>query len=361
MSPSDPTPRTGKPVADKAVDTGRVHVAVAVISAPDGRVLIARRPAHVHQGDRWEFPGGKVDAGEDVCAALRREVYEELGVSVHAARPLIRLTHDYPDTLVRLDVWRVTGYTGEAHGREGQPVRWVAPDDLPHYRFPAANRAIVTAARLPECYLITGEFNDTAQALTRLEQALVSGIRLIQLRVSWLADEDFAALAQAAQTRCRAAGATLLLNTSPARALSLGADGVHLSSARLLACAARPLPTGRWVAASVHNAAELAHAARIGCDFVVAGPVQATASHPGAATLGWAGFAALSGAAGMPVYALGGLGPDDRATAWSHGAQGVAAIRALWPDGQGPAPACADDVEEGADSPVPREPGRAGE
>ncbi|MCQ1775516.1 8-oxo-dGTP diphosphatase MutT, partial [Neorhizobium galegae] len=133
----------------------RVHVAAAVIRGVDGRILLARRADTQHQGGLWEFPGGKVEADESVATALSRELQEELGIQVTAARPLIKVQHDYPDKQVLLDVWEVSAFTGEPHGAEGQPLEWVAQRDLPNYEFPAANAPIVAAARLPADYLIT--------------------------------------------------------------------------------------------------------------------------------------------------------------------------------------------------------------
>jgi 8-oxo-dGTP diphosphatase len=109
----------------------RVHVAAAVIRGVDGRILIARRADSQHQGGLWEFPGGKVEEGEAVDVALARELNEELGIVVTAARPLIKIKHDYPDKQVLLDVWEVSGFTGEPHGAEGQPLAWVTARDLP--------------------------------------------------------------------------------------------------------------------------------------------------------------------------------------------------------------------------------------
>ena len=94
------------------ITPARVHVAAAAIFDDRGRVLISRRPAHLHQGDLWEFPGGKLEPGESVESALHRELYEELGICVQAARPLIRVLHDYHDKSVLLDVWRVDNFTG---------------------------------------------------------------------------------------------------------------------------------------------------------------------------------------------------------------------------------------------------------
>ena len=123
----------------------RVHVAVAVVFDDDGRVLISKRHPDSHQGGLWEFPGGKVESGEDVYRALCRELREELGVDMIAAEALLEIRHDYPDKQVLLDVWRVSSYTGVARGREGQPLRWVPVAELSGYEFPAANRPIVDA------------------------------------------------------------------------------------------------------------------------------------------------------------------------------------------------------------------------
>ncbi|WP_373083932.1 8-oxo-dGTP diphosphatase MutT [Zhongshania sp.] len=134
-----------------AVNT-RVHVAVGVVFNPLGDILIARRANDAHQGGLWEFPGGKVEAGEGVCDALARELHEELGIHIELAscRSLIEINHDYGDKRVCLDVWLVSRFSGEAIGREGQPLRWVSPQALSDYVFPAANVAIVEAIQCAE-------------------------------------------------------------------------------------------------------------------------------------------------------------------------------------------------------------------
>ncbi|MDG9670707.1 8-oxo-dGTP diphosphatase MutT [Hahella sp. CR1] len=126
-----------------------VHVAVAVVLDQHNRVLVARRPDHLHQGGLLEFPGGKVEPGETVLAALQRELFEEVGVQVDvsedAANPLIQIEHHYPDKHVLLDVWRVSRFSGEAQGREGQYVAWLDLNELDPEAFPAANREIIAA------------------------------------------------------------------------------------------------------------------------------------------------------------------------------------------------------------------------
>ena len=308
-----------------------IHVAVAVIENARGEILLARRPEHVHQGGLWEFPGGKVEPGEDIRAALDRELHEELGITAKAAHPLLRVQHDYPDKSVLLDVWRVSAIHGTPHGREGQRVLWVARGELRNYQFPKANAPIVTAALLPSVYLITGEPDAGAmQFLQRLEHAVSAGVRLVQLRTKSLDPIRYKALAQDALRLCHAQGAQLLLNSEPQLAVELNADGVHLSSVRLAALHERPLPRTQWVAASVHSLDQLQQAQAIDVDFVVASPVLPTPSHPGATCLGWDGLGVLTESAKVPVFALGGMKPEHSRHAYKYGAQGVAVVSEIW-------------------------------
>lgn len=320
-----------------------VHVVAGALADAAGRILIARRPDGVHQGGLWEFPGGKVEPGEDAEQALARELAEELGIRVSASRPLIRVQHDYGDRRILLEVRRVQRYAGVPRGCEGQPLDWVHPAAMDPARFPAADRPIITALRLPSRYLITGaDPSDPGRFLAQLEQALANGIRLVQLRAHGLDEPAYLRLAARCldlcealcenrrETRCETGTARLLLNRTPAAAARLPGVGLHLSAARLRALPARPagLPL---VGASCHDAAELARAVALGLDYALLSPVAATASHAGAPVLGWSRFAALVAPLPLPVYALGGLGAADLEPAWQHGAQGIAAISALWP------------------------------
>nr|WP_298169656.1 Nudix family hydrolase [uncultured Pseudomonas sp.] len=310
----------------------RIHVAAAVIRGADGRILIARRPDDKHQGGLWEFPGGKVEADESVEQALARELDEELGIRPSAARPLLQVRHDYPDKQVLLDVWDVSAFTGEPHGAEGQPLAWVAPDRLGDYQFPAANRPIVAAARLPERYLITPDDLDPLALLDGLQAALGQGVRLIQLRAPQLSAEQYRALAADALGLC-AGRAQLLLKGPLAWLADFPTAGWHLTARQLseLAQGGRPLAARSWLAASCHSLEELALATQLDVDFVTLSPLRPTLSHPGAPALGWSRAAELLQGVNLPVYLLGGLGPADIPQAWQAGAQGVAGIRGLWP------------------------------
>ena len=122
-----------------------LHVVAAAIFNKQGDLLIAQRPLDKHMGGLWEFPGGKVEAGEAVTDALRRELDEELGIQPLSWEPLISIEHAYPEKTVLLDVWIVRDFHGEAHGREGQTVRWVTPNMLDQFEFPEANDGIIEA------------------------------------------------------------------------------------------------------------------------------------------------------------------------------------------------------------------------
>ena len=122
-----------------------VCVVAGALFDPDGRVLIAQRPAGKVLAGRWEFPGGKLEPGEDPREGLARELREELGVEVCAARRVIRYRHDYPGRSVDLDFWTVTDWTGTPRGREGQALRWVRPDDLPQQDILEADAPMIDA------------------------------------------------------------------------------------------------------------------------------------------------------------------------------------------------------------------------
>ena len=312
-----------------------IHVAAAALIDDRGRVLLQRRHADTHQGGLWEFPGGKLEAGESVAEGLARELHEELGIDVEAHRPLIRIRHRYTDREVLLDVHVVERWQGELSGREGQPLAWVAPAALRDYPMPAADEPVVTALQLPAQYLITPpQLSDTGVFLRGLEASLVARVRLVQLRLFDLSASELLDVGRSACRLCHEHGARVLLNGSPAGAAEIGADGVHLNSLQLHALSARPVAVTQLLAASCHSPQDLAQAARLGSDFVLLSPVLPTRSHPDADPLGWSRFAAWVDAATMPVFALGGMHAGLMAMAWAHGAQGIAGIRGLWADEQ---------------------------
>ncbi|WP_020484565.1 Nudix family hydrolase [Methylomonas sp. MK1] len=309
-----------------STDKQRLHVAVGVIRDGNGRILITQRAKHAHQGGLWEFPGGKLEAGEPVQQALARELAEEVGIQVQTAAPLIKINHDYGDRHVLLDVWNVTAFAGQAKGCEGQPMRWIAAEQLRDFRFPAANLPIIAAAQLPHYYAIL-EGRSAAEALDNCQRIMTNDIKLLQFRVKSLPIDDLQTVFEQVSQLCRQQQVNLLVNADlPID--TTNTPGLHLSSRALLACHERP-NRYRWVAASCHNLDELRHAETLGLDFAVLAPIQATASHPDTPPLGWQALAQLLEHINLPVFALGGLGRHDLDRALAAGAQGVAGISAF--------------------------------
>ena len=119
-------------------------VAGAVVSA-EGQILIAQRPIGKHMAGGWEFPGGKIDNGETPLAALRRELWEELGIVVNAAEHLASCSHEYPDRTVSLELWLVTEFTGAPQPLDQQALRWVAVDQLKDADLLPADQPLIAA------------------------------------------------------------------------------------------------------------------------------------------------------------------------------------------------------------------------
>jgi len=119
-----------------------VHVAAGII-VRDQQVFISKRSSEQHQGDKWEFPGGKVESGESVLEALTRELKEEVNLDIINAQAFHQLEFDYGDKIVQLDFYLVDDFTGVGKGLEGQQTAWVNINTLVEYKFPAANQVIV--------------------------------------------------------------------------------------------------------------------------------------------------------------------------------------------------------------------------
>jgi len=307
------------------------QVALGVMRDRAGRVWLSRRRASVHQGGLWGFPGGGLEAGEDSRRALGRELHEELGVTVLAARPLRTLAHHYADRGVLLHAWLVTRWRGRPRLREDTAGAWVAIDELAAWPMPAANHGILQALRLPVVYAVTpepGAAAGEARYLAMIRSALRAGLRLLYFRAPRAPPPRYLRLARALHELCAAHGAELLLDSRQPHAVAELPAGIQVCAAQLRATPSRPARPR--VAASCHDPAELEQAARLEADFALVSPVRATATHAEAEPLGWRGLRTLAAGAAMPVYALGGMRPGDLHRAWCCGAQGIAMLSGLW-------------------------------
>ena len=317
------------PASSSSVSDRVVQVVAAVVVRSDGRFLLAQRPAGKVYAGYWEFPGGKIEPGEEPAAALARELNEELGIEVERAYPWITRHYVYAHATVDLSFFRVLEFRGEPHGRENQALAWQSIERIDVDPILPANGPILAALRLPSVYAITDAAGrGTARALRDLDAALAQGLRLIQVREPQLSPSDMCRFATHVVQRAHAAGARVLVNADVTLAQECGADGVHLKSAQLRSL--RERPSAALVAASCHGREELELACALGADFVVLGPVAPTLTHPGAEVLGWDRFAQLVRGYALPVFALGGMRPDALQPAWRCGAHGIAMQRAAW-------------------------------
>ena len=124
-----------------------VKVAVGVITAVnennETRYFLTKRLQDVHQGGKWEFPGGKVESGETISQTLARELKEEINIDILSCIPLITINHDYKDKAVCLEVFIVDNYNGEPSAQEGQEQGWFSLAELRLLEFPEANKEII--------------------------------------------------------------------------------------------------------------------------------------------------------------------------------------------------------------------------
>ncbi len=307
-----------------------VEVVAAVILRPDGRFLLTQRPDGKVYSGYWEFPGGKVEPNESLLHALERELWEELGIYVRQAHPWITRVFAYSHATVRLHFFRVMEWEGDLVPREQQGVSWQWPHRVDVSPILPANGPILQSLLLPPVYAITraAEIGIEA-ALMQIEQALQSGVRLLQIREKQMAGEMLRSFAENTLALARNYQAKVLINGDVELACEAGADGVHFTSAQLLALTSLPEAGFSLYGASCHNAEEIYAAEQLGIDFVVLGPVQSTLTHPGMVPLGWRRFAALIRDYPLPVYALGGLSAYDLSVAQEMGAHGIAMMRGI--------------------------------
>lgn len=307
--------------------TKLTEVAAAVIERPDGEFLLAQRPRSKVYPGFWEFPGGKIEEGEDPRAALVRELKEELGIDVRQATPWITRVYAYTHATVRLHFFRVTAWSGDPQPLEDQAIRWQrveAPDLSPML---PANAPVLAALALPAVMVLS----DCARLgvdlwIGKLAAAVLQEKLLVQIREKGAHRQRVQHVLSRALARAEPFGSRVVVNSDCGSYPQC--SGIHLTAAALLQ--ARERPAARLVGASCHDERELEHAEKLELDYAVVGPVKATASHPGARPLDWTGFAALARDRSMPIYAIGGLARADLGEARECGAHGVALLGAAF-------------------------------
>jgi 8-oxo-dGTP diphosphatase len=244
-----------------------IEVAAAVIQRPDGSFLLAQRPQGKVYAGYWEFPGGKVEPGEEASRALSRELHEELGIDVERAWPWITRVFTYPHGTVRLHFFRVTAWEERSASAEDQAIAWQRSDAAMVAPMLPANAPVLASLALPVEYAVTDAFGMGAAAqLSRLEKRLKEGLRLVQVREPGLKErDDFTrqVIGLAHRHGCR------VMTKTPFP----GADGLHVTAQELMMLKSKT----QFTAASCHSREELERAMALELDFAVLGPIRDTA------------------------------------------------------------------------------------
>ncbi|MCH9757839.1 MAG: Nudix family hydrolase [Proteobacteria bacterium] len=305
-----------------------VVAAVGILQRANHTVFIQKRSADNHYyPDYYEFPGGKVENNETPKQAVLRELKEEIGITATDITPWLVYTHQYTHANVTLHVFRVWQWQGEPDGCEGQDWQWQAIGTTPPKLLDASICLWKWLTLPPLCIVSAAVLIGVENTIAQLPQVAAQPI-LLQLRDKKLPADARQQLAVAMQQQVLASGGLLVINDDETLARQIGAAGVHLSAARLMACAKRP--PFEWVGASCHNAAELTQAEALTLDYAVLSPVNATLTHVNATPIGWDGFGEHTRQSSIPLYALGGMEKEDIATAIAHGGHGIAMMRRGW-------------------------------
>lgn len=290
-----------------------VHVAIALLFH-QGQVLVGWRNAGQHQGNKYEFPGGKVEQGETPVEACRREIFEEVGISIQNWHSFDLIHHEYDDIEVFLHLFHA--HVPESYLSEIQkPWTWYRREQLLDLNFPKANHAIIQRLYWSQKIKISEQLlhDVNAQALLywRIEATTVAVEQLLQLPQNMYSQ--------------------LILNVDLWKMLpdqvQKQISAVHFKQHQLMELTVEALPVGIRCIAACHDLVSLQRAQSLGFDAVILSPVLATETHPEAVGLGWEKFSSYAKTVDIPVFALGGLSQNDLAFAQQHGAYGIAGIR----------------------------------
>lgn len=292
-----------------------IHVAIALL-LHQNKVLVGWRGAEQHQGNKHEFPGGKVEENETPLEACRREVFEEVGVGLKDWHAFDVICHEYDDVVVNLHLFHAV-VPAELLNEIQQPWTWYSRAELLNLNFPKANFGILQRLYWPTQIKISEHLADLEQLKPQ---------QLLYWRV-----EHQAADVETLEQLPTELAANLIINFKAWQQLTAPMQkkvaAVHLKQQQLMAFKRGDLPVGMRVIAACHDLVAMQHAQDIGCDAMILSPVLATATHPDVVPLGWARFQEYTQQVEIPVFALGGMRAACLHEAQSHHAYGIAGIR----------------------------------
>lgn len=292
-----------------------VDVAIAIL-LHKSKVLVGWRQADQHQGNKHEFPGGKVEAGETPEQACRREVYEEVGIGLKEWHSFDLICHEYDDVIVNLHLYHAY-VPDELLELIHQPWTWYSRDQLASLNFPKANKAILDRLIWSHLIKISDQISDLPESNAEFYWRVESDeINAIEQQLLGLTSEQLNKLILNFDIWNK-------LNSE----LKTKIKSIHLKQSQLMQLKKGDLVTGKRFIAACHDAVSLQHAHHVGCDAAFLSPVYATQTHIDAKVLGWDSFIELASKSDIPVFALGGVNPSDLEQAQKHDAYGLAGIR----------------------------------
>lgn len=292
-----------------------VDVAIAIL-IHRGKILVGWRQEEQHQGGKHEFPGGKVEQGETPEDACRREIYEEVGIGLKDWHQFDYIHHEYDDIIVNLHLFH-SYVPDELLNLIHQPWAWYTREQLLHLNFPKANKDIIKRLFWPHLIKISNTL-----------KPVENSDALLYWRIEDESEQQYIEQLTALDEEQRS---NLIINVDMWQQLSPELQKqiktVHLKQSQLMNLHKGDLTVGVRYIAACHDAVSLKQAQQIGCDAVFISPVKPTTTHSEAIALGWERFSDLAQNSQIPVFALGGVHPDDLTIAQQHGAHGLAGIR----------------------------------
>ena len=302
-----------------------IEVVVGVIHNDSKEIFISRRKKNQFMSGYWELPGGKVENNEDLSSALKRELFEEIGIKIEKYNLIQTIQQEYPKRIINLSVYVIEKYSGTPAGKEGQDFSWSSIEKIEEYELLPTMLKIINRLSLPNSYWITPDNHNSNSVFEECNQRLSEGVKIIQLRSKSQLDKAYI---DNFNKLCQLNQAKLVLNM-PHIDFDEPCDGWHLTSIELMTTSTREFPDDKLFGASAHNLIEAKHAEKISVDYISLSPINETPSHPQTQILGWEKASEIIIQCKVPIYLLGGMNKDSMDKALSIGAQGIAGIRGV--------------------------------